>query len=106
MSNICGQQGIWKSMKVRRTAMCSNHEHFILTAILFAVVVQISDASAQTKITIGYAAVSPRTAPLYLAQDQGLFAKNGLDPRISLLPPAATLVATPRSGEMTVGYTG
>jgi NitT/TauT family transport system substrate-binding protein len=86
--------------------MRSNHEHFILTAILFAVVVQISDASAQTKITIGYAAVSPRTTPLYLAQEQGLFAKYGLDPKIVLVRAAATLVATLVSGEMDVGYTG
>jgi ABC-type nitrate/sulfonate/bicarbonate transport system substrate-binding protein len=79
---------------------------FILIALLSTVLAQLSVASAQTKITIGYAAVSPRTTPLYLAQEQGLFAKYGLDPKIVLVRAAATLVATLVSGEMDVGYTG
>ena len=78
----------------------------ILLLFLFAMVAQFTVASAQTKITIGYAAVSPRTTPLYLAQEQGLFAKYGLDPKIVLVRAAATLVATLVSGEMDVGYTG
>ncbi len=78
----------------------------ILLLFLFAMVTHVSIVSAQTKITIGYAAVSPRTTPLYLAQEQGLFAKYGLDPKIVLVRAAATLVATLVSGEMDVGYTG
>lgn len=78
----------------------------ILIAFLLTSGAQLSVASAQTKITIGYAAVSPRTTPLYLAQEQGLFAKYGLDPKIVLVRAAATLVATLVSGEMDVGYTG
>jgi NitT/TauT family transport system substrate-binding protein len=77
-----------------------------LCAVIVSAVIQFETASAQTKITIGYAAVSPRTTPLYLAQEQGLFAKYGLDPKIVLVRAAATLVATLVSGEMDVGYTG
>jgi ABC-type nitrate/sulfonate/bicarbonate transport system substrate-binding protein len=43
---------------------------------------QSAPALAQTKITIGVAAMSPRTIPLLLAQEQGLFAKQGLEARI------------------------
>jgi len=76
-------------------------------AVLFlSVVVRVEPAWAQTKLTIGYAAVSPRTTPLYLAQEQGIFSKYGLDPKIVLVRAAATLVATLVSGEMDVGYTG
>jgi ABC-type nitrate/sulfonate/bicarbonate transport system substrate-binding protein len=63
-------------------------------------------AVAQTKITIGYAAVSPRTTPLYIAQEQGIFSKYGLDAKIVLFRGAPTLVASLVSGEMEVGYTG
>jgi ABC-type nitrate/sulfonate/bicarbonate transport system substrate-binding protein len=77
-----------------------------LSFAVLSVVVFHDEPSAQTKITIGYAAVSPRTTPLYLAQEQGLFAKYGLDPKIVLVRAAATLVATLVSGEMDVGYTG
>jgi ABC-type nitrate/sulfonate/bicarbonate transport system substrate-binding protein len=77
-----------------------------LGAVVVSSVIQFEPASAQTKLTIGYAAVSPRTTPLYLAQEQGIFTKYGLDPKIVLVRAAATLVATLVSGEMDVGYTG
>jgi NitT/TauT family transport system substrate-binding protein len=77
-----------------------------MSVLLLSVAVRLEFASAQTKLTIGYAAVSPRTTPLYLAQEQGIFTKYGLDPKIVLVRAAATLVATLVSGEMDVGYTG
>ena len=79
---------------------------FTLLAVISTVGVQFSTLSAQTKITIGYAAVSPRTTPLYIAQEQGIFAKYGLDAKIVLFRGAPTLVASLVSGEMEVGYTG
>jgi ABC-type nitrate/sulfonate/bicarbonate transport system substrate-binding protein len=46
-------------------------------AVLFlSVLARVEPARAQTKLTIGYAAVSPRTTPLYLAQEQGIFGKQ------------------------------
>lgn len=75
-------------------------------AVLLALGASVADSFGQTKLTIGYAAVSPRTTPLYLAQEQGIFAKYGIDPKIVLVRAAATLVATLVSGEMDVGYTG
>lgn len=77
-----------------------------LSAVVVSALIHFDRASAQTKLTIGYAAVSPRTTPLYLAQEQGIFSKYGLDPKIVLVRAAATLVATLVSGEMDVGYTG
>src|SRR5215470_3093591 len=77
-----------------------------LIAVMFAAAWQISSTFAQTKITIGYAAVSPRTTPLYIAQEQGMFAKYGLDAKIVLFRGAPTLVTSLVSGEMEVGYTG
>jgi len=63
-------------------------------------------AFAQTKINIGVAAMSPRTIPLLLAQEQGLFAKQGIDARIVLIKGAPTLVASLISGDIEVDYTG
>lgn len=63
-------------------------------------------ATAQTKITIGYAAMSPRTIPLILAQEQGIFAKHGLEARTVMIKGAPILVASLLSGEIEVGYTG
>jgi ABC-type nitrate/sulfonate/bicarbonate transport system substrate-binding protein len=74
--------------------------------VLFVLVSTAGVAAAQTKITIGYAAVSPRTTPLYIAQEQGIFSKYGLDAKVVLFRGAPTLVASLVSGEMEVGYTG
>lgn len=48
---------------------------FISIALLLTVVAQLSVSSAQTKITVGYVAVSPRATPMYLALEQGSFAQ-------------------------------
>jgi len=77
-----------------------------LTAVAILSSVQIANLSAQTKITIGVAAMSPRTIPLLIAQEQGLFAKHGLEARIVLIRGAPTLVASLISGDIQVGYTG
>src|SRR5262245_52698583 len=79
---------------------------FILVVVVSTVAGQFSNLSAQTKITIGYAAVSPRTTPLYIAQEQGIFTKYGLDAKVVLFRGAPTLVASLVSGEMEVGYIG
>jgi ABC-type nitrate/sulfonate/bicarbonate transport system substrate-binding protein len=68
--------------------------------------IELSSSSAQTKITIGVAAMSPRTIPLLIAQEQGLFAKQGIDARVVLIKGAPTLVASLISGDIEVGYTG
>src|SRR5499427_3808634 len=62
--------------------------------------------AADTKITVGYAAISPRTLPLIIAQEQGLFAKQGIEARLVLVKGAPILVASLVSGDIEVGYTG
>jgi NitT/TauT family transport system substrate-binding protein len=71
-----------------------------------AIPFQNSQLLAQTKITIGVAAMSPRTIPLIIAQEQGLLAKQGIETRIVLIKGAPTLVASLISGDIEVGYTG
>src|SRR5437764_15049940 len=75
-------------------------------ALTFSSAVRLPAAFAQTKINIGVAAMSPRTIPLLLAQEQGLFAKQGIDARVVLIKGAPTLVASLISGDIEVGYTG
>ncbi|HEY2986198.1 MAG TPA: ABC transporter substrate-binding protein, partial [Candidatus Binatia bacterium] len=73
---------------------------FLLTVLL------VSPAIAQVKITIGHAAISPRIIPLVIAQEQGLFAKHGIESRLVLIRGAPTLVASLISGDIDLGYTG
>ncbi len=74
--------------------------------LLLLIVFWVVPVGAQTKITIGVAAMSPRTIPLIIAQEQGLFAKQGIEARVVLIKGAPILVAGLVSGELEVGYTG
>ena len=77
-----------------------------LLAAFFIFVLHAAASAAETKITIGYAAISPRTLPLIIAQEQGLFAKQGIEARLVLVKGAPILVASLVSGDIEVGYTG
>lgn len=75
-------------------------------SVLFLIILHATAARSQTKITVGVAAMSPRTVPLLIAQEQGLFAKNSIEARVVLIKGAPTLVASLISGDIEVGYTG
>lgn len=62
--------------------------------------------SAPTKIIVAYASISPRVAPLWVAQEQGFFKKNGIEAELIFVRGAPTLVAALTSGDMDIGYTG
>ncbi len=79
---------------------------YLTMAVSSVVIFSCAAALGQTKITIGVAAMSPRTIPLIIAQEQGLFAKHALEARIVLIRGAPTLVASLISGDLEVGYTG
>ena len=76
------------------------------TAASLIVILDSTPTQAQTKITVGVAAMSPRTIPLIIAQEQGLFAKQGIEARVVLIKGAPILVASLISGDLEVGYTG
>ena len=63
-------------------------------------------ATAPTRIVIAHAAMNARVAPLWVAQEQGLFAKYGIDVEMIFVRGAPTLVAAMTSGDIEVGYTG
>ena len=63
-------------------------------------------AGAPFKLIVGYAALNPRVSPLWIAEEQGLFAKYGLDAQPIYLRGAPTLVAGLASGDMQIGRSG
>ena len=65
----------------------------ILQLLLF-----LPDALA-AKATVGYATVTARLMPLWIAHDQGILAKNGIDAQPILIRGAPTLVAGLASGD-------
>ena len=63
-------------------------------------------AVAPHKMTIAYASIGPRSAPLWAADEYGIFRKYGIEPQVIFVRGAPTLVAALTSGDMDVGYTG
>lgn len=66
---------------------------------------QIS-AQPRSKIAVGYASMSSVATTLWVAQEKGFFAKNGLDVQTIFIPGSPTLIATINTGEIHIGYTG
>jgi NitT/TauT family transport system substrate-binding protein len=63
-------------------------------------------AQVPAKITVGYATIGSSTLALWLAQDEKLFAKHGIDADLVFMPGSPTLIAAINSGALAVGFTG
>jgi NitT/TauT family transport system substrate-binding protein len=70
----------------------------ILTAATFAAV-------APSRLVIGYASTTPRLMPLWMARDQGFFAKYGIESEPVLLRNGANLVTGMAAGDIQIGRT-
>jgi ABC-type nitrate/sulfonate/bicarbonate transport system substrate-binding protein len=60
--------------------------------------------AASTKIIIGHAAVNSRVVPLWIAQEQRFFAKNGLDAEVVFIRNGPILISALTAGRIAVGY--
>jgi ABC-type nitrate/sulfonate/bicarbonate transport system substrate-binding protein len=74
--------------------------------IVWSLAAEVQAASAPAKLVIAFAAMNARTAPLWAAQDQGFFAKYGVDAETIFVGGAPILLAAMTSGDIHVGYTG
>lgn len=82
----------------------------VLKGLLFFFILQPSysaalGAPAPVKINIGAAAVSTSAISLWIAQEQGLFAKHGIEAQIIAIRGGPTLVASLVSGEIQLAFT-
>jgi NitT/TauT family transport system substrate-binding protein len=62
-------------------------------------------AASPSRLVIGYASTTPRLMPLWMARDQGFFAKYGIESEPVLLRSGATLVTGMASGDIQIGRT-
>jgi ABC-type nitrate/sulfonate/bicarbonate transport system substrate-binding protein len=63
-------------------------------------------AGAPPKLVIGYAAMSARVVPLWIAEEQGILAKYGIDSEQVFIRGAPTLVSGLASGDIHIASTG
>jgi len=62
-------------------------------------------AAAKPKVVIAHAVMNFRVAPLWVAQDQGFFAKYGIDSEIIYMRGGPTLLSGMVSGDIQIGWT-
>jgi NitT/TauT family transport system substrate-binding protein len=80
-----------------------------LLATFFSLALQLFlslPAIAAAKLIVGYATHNARIAPVWVAQEQGFFAKYGIDTEQVYLRGATILVAGLASGEIQIGRSG
>lgn len=77
----------------------------VLGLLLLSIPANIYAAAAPTRLVIGYASTTPRLMPLWMARDQGFFAKYGIESEPVLLRSGATLVTGMASGDIQIGRT-
>jgi len=81
----------------------------IASAIIFILQLcygqSVYSAAAPARLVIGYASTTPRLMPLWVARDQGFFAKYGIESEPVLLRSGATLVTGMASGDIQIGRT-
>jgi NitT/TauT family transport system substrate-binding protein len=77
----------------------------LLGLLLLSIPANIYAAAAPTRLVIGYASTTPRLMPLWMARDQGFFAKYGIESEPVLLRSGATLVTGMASGDIQIGRT-
>ena len=57
-------------------------------------------------MVVGYASMSSVATTLWVAQERGFFAKNGIDVQTIFIPGSPTLIATINTGDVQMAYTG
>jgi ABC-type nitrate/sulfonate/bicarbonate transport system substrate-binding protein len=65
----------------------------------------VAAAGAPPKVVVGYAAGTARLMPLWIAQEQGFFAKYGIDLEPVLIRGGTTLVTGLAAGDVHMGRT-
>lgn len=79
--------------------------------ILFLTILTLSEngvvvhaASAQAKTIVSFAGINPRQSPLWIAQEQGFFSKNGVDVDLIFIRTGPIQVAAVSAGSTQIAY--
>jgi len=78
-----------------------------LVGLCFSLIgcIGLDAAAARPKVVIAHAAMNFRVTPLWVAQDQGFFAKYGIDSQVIYMRGGPTLLSGMLSGDIQVGWT-
>lgn len=78
----------------------------ILAALVALSLTSETTAQTRTRVVIGYSTMQAPNAPLWIAQEQGFFAKHGIDAELVFLRSTSVLTAGILSGYIDIDYSG
>jgi NitT/TauT family transport system substrate-binding protein len=78
----------------------------LLCAIFIVCAAPVGAAQNRKKLVIGYSAMQASVAPLWVAQEQGFFAKYGIDPELIFVRSTSVQIAGLLSGHVDLSYGG
>ena len=77
-----------------------------IAAVFLVCLFESGAAQAQSKIYVGLSTLNSRVTPLWIAQERGFFAKNGLEVLLVLTRVSQPAIAALLAGEMQMVYGG
>ena len=77
----------------------------LFNLVLLSVPSLVLGATLPTRVTIGAASLSTSTLSLWIAQEQGIFAKHGIEAQTISIRGGPTLVASLVAGDINVAFT-
>ncbi len=78
----------------------------LIALVLFCLAPGSGYGQTRTKMVFGYASMSSVVTTLWVAQEKGFFAKNGIDVQTVFIPGSPTLIASINTGDVQMAYTG
>ncbi len=71
---------------------------------VLALLTFVEPASAQMKVRINWSAIAAGQSGIWIAHDEGLFKKNGLDVELLHIPSSSLIIQTILAGEVAISY--
>ena len=80
--------------------------HVTLAALLAALAVAIltAPAAAQMKVRVNWSAIAAGQSGIWIAHDEGIFKKHGLDVELLHIPSSSRIIQTMLAGEIAISY--
>ncbi|HUK39710.1 MAG TPA: ABC transporter substrate-binding protein [Candidatus Acidoferrales bacterium] len=76
--------------------------YFYLLGVILSILLNSSVSAQGTKLNVGYSAISEEQLPAWMAKENGIFAKNGLDVQLIYFTGGTTTVQALVSGEVPI----
>src|SRR5215467_2034340 len=93
------ERGVMRGLKTKVFVIL-----FLTVLTLSENVVVVHAASAHAKTIVSFAGINPRQSPLWIAQEQGFFSKNGVDVDLIFIRTGPIQVAAVSAGSTQIAY--